>query len=984
MTPYFSLLPCGPLRARPSTGRFSWAAVLCLFGALSLSPLRAAPDTGLLAHWRLSPEWKQGTDLKAMIGPTIPSIGIRRFTSDPKPGHLEFSSGNSGLLVAENPDKELLPRTAISLESWVRVDEPDAFGGIISYCDDRAGVFRGWLLGVRDQQFLFALATGDTTGSAELKAPGTLERRRWYHVAATYDGQARRLYVNGALAAAATNASAEIQFPDAAPLLLGSVRSGTGSNPLQGAIHEVLVYRRVLRPDEVLERFQRRHTEFPAPAPTPPPLRLSFGPFAELKRPGSAKIAWEADPGQRSRIVLEDGEDVQIQDAAPDSTGPRVAVLTHLQPNREYHYRVIGPTAEGATAQSHRYLLDTSFDYSPFPVSNGNGKEAKRQDPVREAAAQILQRSGVRDGYCVLLGAGGPRLALELIQQSQLQVVVLDDDEGRISAARTLLDQSGAYGVRASVHRILPGPLPYGDYFANLVVSGDPLTSTRPLKMTADDVFRILRPEGGTLLLGKLNVSTRPEWERWTLMEPKATEAIATGDAAWMQFRRPRLAGAGEWSHQYGSTDNTSTSMDDLVGGDLQVAWWGDPGPRPMPDRGNRNPAPLSVQGRLFIQGNRILFGLDAYNGTILWTLSAPEVRRANVTRDCSNMAAAGNHLYVVQGRWLLNLDGQTGALLRRYAAEGDGSTGDFDWGYVAAVGDRIIGSRQKQDAAYLGDDGEWYEDFDDQQTSRVTSDRLFSLDPETGARQWTYSGGVILNSTLTIADGMILFLESRNPKALAAAGSRLTHEQLTDQYLVALDLRTGKQLWEKGHDFSGCQYMTYLVYNQGTAIVTGTDREKKFHTFAFSAPAPGFSGGDDLEKSIPGRLLWSDTHKEDKGHHSGHLQHPLVLDQVFYSDQRAFDLRSGKLLRVDLPERRGCGIMSASHRAVFFRHHYQGVWDLASNRRSQFQGIRTGCWLGMIPAGGILLAPESSAGCSCTHAIQISVAYSPKPAPPR
>ena len=119
-------------------------------------------------------------------------------------------------------------------------------------------------------------------------------------------------------------------------------------------------------------------------------------------------------------------------------------------------------------------------------------------------------------------------------------------------------------------------------------------------------------------------------------------------------------------------------------------------------------------------------------NGTILWTLSAPEVRRANVTRDCSNMAAAGNHLYVVQGRWLLNLNGQSGTVLHRYAADGDGSRGlrlglrSGGWGpnhwESAEAGRRLP-----------GDDGEWYEDFDDQQTSRVTSDLLFSLDPETG-----------------------------------------------------------------------------------------------------------------------------------------------------------------------------------------------------------------------------------------------------------
>ena len=54
--------------------------------------------------------------------------------------------------------------------------------------------------------------------------------------------------------------------------------------------------------------------------------------------------------------------------------------------------------------------------------------------------------------------------------------------------------------------------------------------------------------------------------------------------------------------------------------------------------------------------------------------------------------------------------------------------------------------------AVYLGDDGEWYEDYAADQISRVTSDRLFAHDPATGKLKWTYQRGAILNSTITIA----------------------------------------------------------------------------------------------------------------------------------------------------------------------------------------------------------------------------------------
>jgi hypothetical protein len=163
----------------------------------------------------------------------------------------------------------------------------------------------------------------------------------------------------------------------------------------------------------------------------------------------------------------------------------------------------------------------------------------------------------------------------------------------------------------------------------------------------------------------------------------------------------------------------------------------------------------------------RILFGLDAYNGSILWNWSAPEVRRANVTRDCSNMAASGDTFYLVHNKFCMAIDGQSGSRARRFEVPRSGANGPRDWSYVAAGRDLLIGSRVKPEGSYLGDDGEWYEEYAPDQVSRVTSDLLFALDPATGKSLWEYKGGAVLNSTITIGDGMIFFIESRNPAAV-------------------------------------------------------------------------------------------------------------------------------------------------------------------------------------------------------------------------
>ena len=967
-----------------------------LFGlfAVLLSVSAPAQEPGLLAHWELSPDRSQNSGVRAVAGGVALVLsGPTRLVNDPGPSRIELGGRDERITVAPRAELGLLPERDITVETWVRVDRISPWGGMVGYVQDNGDFERGWLLGFTNSHFVFGLATDGGKRLSYLPAAKPFETNRWYHVAGTYDGTVQRLYLNGNLVAEGRGQSGSILYPPKAAFIIGAYQDDDERYPLAGAIHEVRLYRVALGKEQLQKHFEAKRSHFPEPAPPPLLFRPDFGPFVDWRDRRSAVVSWETEEAVPTRLVLEwPGEPTRILGDGVVARNHSV-VIQDLERDREYYYRLIAPEREGRPVISPRYQFDTSFYYRlpQAPALAELGRE------VAELAGRILTQSGVRDGYCLVLGANDGRLALELVRQSQLQVVVVEDDVDRIAAVRKRFDEAGVQGVRASVHRLSGPTLPFGDLLANLIVSESSLATGRVPNIPAAEVHRLLRPVGGALLLGGAKAEANA-WRKWIAGSPLSGASLLEREGVWVSFQRPKLPGAGEWGHQYGGPDNSSCSQDELVQGEMQVAWWGDPGPRPMPDRGNRNPAPLSVNGRLFVQGNRILFGIDAYNGTILWNTSTPEVRRANVTRDCSNMAASGDTLYVAQGRHCIAFAGQTGARRARFQVPNSGAEGPRDWSYVAAGESILIGSRVKREAAYLGDEGEWYEEYAPDQVSRVTSDLLFALDPQDGRPLWEYRGGAILNSTLTLGNEMIFFIESRNPSAINAPGNRLTNEQLTDQFLVALDLRTGRRLWEKGHDFSPCQFMTYLVYGKNTLVVTGTDKAKNYHTFAFNAPPAArlIVGGGDVESPRPppstatasaegdpllaaGRVMWTNVHHEDKGHHSGHLQHPVVIGEIFYSDQRSFNLITGETLRRDLPERRGCGIMSAGSSAIFFRHHFQSMWDLKTNKRTQFEGIRSGCWLGLIPAGGFLLAPETSAGCSCTHAIQTSVGYIPK-----
>jgi outer membrane protein assembly factor BamB len=477
-------------------------------------------------------------------------------------------------------------------------------------------------------------------------------------------------------------------------------------------------------------------------------------------------------------------------------------------------------------------------------------------------------------------------------------------------------------------------------------------------------MYRVLRPAGGIAWLGTTTNANRASMESWL----KAGGVTATFDQSSHLsaiIMRPALPGAGDWTHQYGAADNAACSQDDLVRGEARVLWFGQPGPRPMVDRGARNPAPLSAGGRLFIQGDRILFGLDAYNGSILWVLQIPELVRANVPRDASNMAAAEDALHVVVRDKCWRLDPATGKRLATFdlPAKPDDEKHEQEWGYVARAGAMLIGTAIKRGSGYVAGQGEWY-DGAGWESDKVTSTTLFAQDAASGKSRWEYRGGAIINPTLTIADGRIYLVESRNPAALRRPTGRLGKEVLKDTYLVALDAKTGDRLWESPTDFSQFQRVFYLAHAKDTLVAVGSS--DRYHVAAFDAGT--------------GTRKWQDQfHWAGADHHGGAMQHPTIVGDTVYVEFRAFDLADGAARKGLQRRGHGCGAQSASKHLFLYRGGYHMQCDIATMRQSQIAPARSGCWLGLIPAAGLILAPETSSGCSCTHAIQSSMAFVPK-----
>jgi outer membrane protein assembly factor BamB len=69
------------------------------------------------------------------------------------------------------------------------------------------------------------------------------------------------------------------------------------------------------------------------------------------------------------------------------------------------------------------------------------------------AAQRILDRTGKKSGYCLVLGASDVRLLSHLAKQSELMIYCLEPDAEVVAQARRTLDKAQLYGVRVVIHQ---------------------------------------------------------------------------------------------------------------------------------------------------------------------------------------------------------------------------------------------------------------------------------------------------------------------------------------------------------------------------------------------------------------------------------------------------------------------------------------------------------------------------------------------------
>lgn len=242
--------------------RLLCAAVCGMAAASHAADDFGASEEGLVAYWRFD-EAEGDREADASGNGHEATIEGQVERVEGRIGGGVYFSGEKGDGVATPDAEDLNPTDAITVEAWVKPDalKREAQYDIVSKAGDRGPGYR-LFISWNSLRFRSGGGFGEDFWDVGGSLAGTpMTWGRWHHLAATYDGQVYRVYLNGVeLASGGTLHREKERIPlDGAthpitvndkPLTIGSFSQGY-AYVFRGAIDEVKIYARAKSAAEI-------------------------------------------------------------------------------------------------------------------------------------------------------------------------------------------------------------------------------------------------------------------------------------------------------------------------------------------------------------------------------------------------------------------------------------------------------------------------------------------------------------------------------------------------------------------------------------------------------------------------------------------------------------------------------------------------------------------------------------------------------------
>ena len=670
-------------------------------------------------------------------------------------------------------------------------------------------------------------------------------------------------------------------------------------------------------------------------------------------------------------------------------------------------------------------------------IPGGVPKPVATPDNIADAAQKVVSATGITKGWCLVRDCASGHLAIELARKTELKIVAQQSDPKKLAAVRQAVEAAGLLGVRIAVEPWGAEELP--DYFANLIVSEAGCLAGKADKLP-ESYGRLLRPEGGAavsfarqadgIAVGKHvrgKVTGGGSW-RGLYANPQNTacsdDTLVNGPLGLLWYGEPGPVGMVE-RHGRAMSPLAMGGRLFIQGGENLMAcdayngtvlWKRDlPGAvrvRVDVDGGNA----VVGEAGLFIAAFEDCLRLDPATGKTIGTYELPPAE-GQTPRRWGYLSVVGDVVLGTAAKPLQQPYGAVWGLMleadrarRRGQEPKPYKDPNPNPGRPSRLDGRQLPPADEDTRQAMQRGGEFWKKMDrfpswnsrpapagEELAGVMSGDCLFARDVKTGKLLWRQEAKGIPNICIAADDGVVYFAASADDKQrrdAAADKKRLADKGVYEvadkpatgrpdvRGITAVKIDGGKVLWRKAVDVTGCGgNKTGMAVQDGVLVIFGH----------YSNHDTGYFKGGQLKwrrimalSTADGGMLWSRP--------LNYLRRPVIVADTIVIEPRACDLRTGKIKMRTHPitgeqvpweflrPGHSCGVTSASADALFYRSYCAAMAALTDDSGvSLFGGIRPGCWISMIPAGGVMLMPEASSGCTCSFPIRCSMALVPK-----
>ena len=531
---------------------------------------------------------------------------------------------------------------------------------------------------------------------------------------------------------------------------------------------------------------------------------------------------------------------------------------------------------------------------------------------AQQAAATarvLLGHVGINRGLCVVVGQD-PGVIMELVQSTELTVLVREPDAGRRAQLQQAANEAGLNIDRLVIQAGHPRRLPYADRMIDAVI-------TATAEVTEAEAMRVLIPEGLLIRNAGKQISTK---------------------------RRPKQKGAGDWSHWEHGPDNNPVSTDTVIKAPYMTQFMAEPFYIGMPS------VTTAAAGRTFLAVGHIahhrrewkmlnkLIARNGYNGTILWERLLPKgylVHR-------SAFVATRETFYMIDGAACRKLDPQTGIEQGRVRIPG--LVGDWKWMVIRdGILYALAGPREQGVVTTKGDRtfGGW--SWSDLSRGYLSKPRV----------PWGFGN---MLAALDLKTGKVLWTHREKGKPIDSRAMTLGKNKLVlycpDQHLRCLDTGTGEVIWTNDD-----KKVLGLIEQPGTGLKS-TPGFRSACLAVFTPEAVVIQGQTRMNvvaiSTADGYLLWNKK-KVTNNPNAIFVDGRVILGIGKAGNHVAIEPTTGRVIE-DLGFKKvACTRLTASSDSFFVRGEGTLRYDRISKKPTVDGAIRPACNDGALPANGLL-----------------------------